>query len=295
MRLLIGHKWAVRAVAYAPHDPTLLATGSDDRTVRLWDLRTGEAQALTHAGTGPVLALAFAPDGGRLAVGGGRIVVWNVDLARVVAEAEPAPGVTFALSYRPNGATLLAALLGSSQRPDHAGGLFVWRPDGRPVGRPFTRLPITALAVGGDGKMAAATDDLWVFLSYPSSARPKPPFRVPATIRCMAFAPRAEQPTLVLGQGKAVELRRAADGELLLKCSGHKGLVQTLAFAPDGRTFLSGAADGTVRRWDTVSGRQLAAWQWEVGPVNAVAVAPDGQTAACGGDKSAVVVWDLDA
>ena len=70
--------------------------------------------------------------------------------------------------------------------------------------------------------------------------------------------------------------------------------MQTLAFAPDGRTFLSGAADGTVRLWETVSGKQLAAWQWEIGPVNAVAVSPDGLTAACGGDKSAVVVWDLD-
>jgi WD40 repeat protein len=71
--------------------------------------------------------------------------------------------------------------------------------------------------------------------------------------------------------------------------------VQTLAFTPDGRTFLSGGADGTVRQWDTTSGRQVAAWRWEIGPINAVAVAPDGQTAACGGDKSAVVVWDLDA
>jgi WD40 repeat protein len=76
---------------------------------------------------------------------------------------------------------------------------------------------------------------------------------------------------------------------------GHTGLVGALAFAPDGRTLLSGSPDRTVRCWDVASGRELAAYDWQLGQVATVAFAPDGLTAAAAGEGGAIALWDVEA
>ena len=65
---LEGHGSAVGSVVFSP-DGTRLATGSDDRTARLWDLATGAETARLEGHEGAVMSVAFSPDGTRLATG----------------------------------------------------------------------------------------------------------------------------------------------------------------------------------------------------------------------------------
>lgn len=75
-----GHKGLVTAIAFSP-DGQILASGSWDETVRLWESDTGQEIGTYRWPTGKVYALAFSPDGTRLAAAGqtGRIVVWDRD------------------------------------------------------------------------------------------------------------------------------------------------------------------------------------------------------------------------
>ena len=52
-----------------------LASGAVDRTVRLWDVATGQGKGALSTGT---LSVAFSPDGMTLASGGGGILLWDV-------------------------------------------------------------------------------------------------------------------------------------------------------------------------------------------------------------------------
>jgi len=86
---LTGHDSWISRVQISPDD-SLIASGSNDGTVRLWNLETGEEIAVLTGYTDTVWALDFSPDGRLLATAGedGRILIWDVESQSLVREIE---------------------------------------------------------------------------------------------------------------------------------------------------------------------------------------------------------------
>jgi hypothetical protein len=78
------------------------------------------------------------------------------------------------------------------------------------------------------------------------------------------------------GMDGSVRLWDTDSGEELCRCSGHRSMVDCVAFSPDGRRALSGSDDGTVRLWDLESGRQLCVFRGHRSGVREVAFSADG-------------------
>ena len=84
---------------------------------------------------------------------------------------------------------------------------------------------------------------------------------------------------------------RAPAGEMDLR--GHRGAVQGLSFAPDGRRLASGGADGQLRVWDMTHGVAIASRNAHTGGVYCVAVSPTSKSIATGGKDDTVRVWSM--
>ena len=78
INLLAGHTDSVNAMAYSPDSQTL-ASGSSDKTIRLWDAVTGEHKQTLEGHTGEIRSIVYTPDGHTLASGSwsGEIRLWD--------------------------------------------------------------------------------------------------------------------------------------------------------------------------------------------------------------------------
>jgi WD40 repeat protein len=312
MLTLRGHTAPVWALAYSP-DGRLLASGSADRTLRLWDMTERREIAVLRGHLNTVVGVAFSPDSSLLAsVARDKYArLWDVPAQ---PPRPPLPRQTLpctSVAFFPDGRSLATStgvitclaisrdgiLAAGSGYPmfEGRGAVRVWDVE---AGTASAVLELTDMGhwsasyprerqreeLGGSIRVVK----LW----HPGSDRRLPELPQRHPVGAVAFSPDGS--LLASGAGRTTTLWDAATGGKRAVVEGHAQEVSALAFTADGLALLSGSIDRSVRLWDVASGRAQASYGWRAGKVYAVAVSPDGLTAAAAGDASEIVVWDME-
>ncbi len=101
---------------------------------------------------------------------------------------------------------------------------------------------------------------------------------------------RSGSSVLVGTRGGAITIVNSTTGALVTKIDAHAGSVADLVVAPDGETFVTASADGSVREWRLPGGESLRVLVDGDAPMDAVVFHPDGSRIFAGGDGGAIRV-----
>ena len=112
---LLGHTFAVNDIAFHPH-ADLVATGGD-RTVRLWNPRSGQAVMVLRPEIGPIPSVAFTPDGRHLAAACCRIVMYRLENLGALRPLVGHRDTIDALAFDPEEARAVLRFLGWQRDP----------------------------------------------------------------------------------------------------------------------------------------------------------------------------------
>ncbi len=288
LRRFEGHKAKVACVAFS-RDGRYALSGSEDGTVRLWDVETGNQVRTFGGSTGEVKTVAFSPDGSRALSGGtDGLWLWDVENGRQIRRLQV--GLTIdCVAFTSDGRR---AVSGGAR-----GSLQTWMlPEGRAA------FGTSNLGWGSIHCLAYSPDDRFILfvpddgLVHLGSVRDEKeigkPLRNTSAVLSVAYSPDGHE--FATGSaGKGIRVWDTRTGRQVSFLKGHTGPVTSVAFSPNGRQILSGSEDKTVRLWNAKSGQELHRFSWHTDKVWSVAFSPDGHRALSGSSDKTMRLWAL--
>ena len=290
--LLLGHgSGGVSAVAFSP-DNQLLASGSRDKTIRLWDPHTGQHKATFTGHQDAVYSVAFSPNGQKLVSGGEdeTIRLWDVATGELL--------LTFA--GHAGGVSNVMYSSDSEMLASHGwdGTIHLWDSNTGEFLRSLTRHTgkIYSIAYSPDGTiLASGAEDGTIRLWETNTGQLKATLTAATDgegVNSVLFSPNGQ--TFVSNNygDDEIQFWDVASGQRLKTITSPKDTTDNIVFSPDGNTLANAGRDGTIRFWDVATTKPIRILTGYAQMFRDMVYSPDGSKIAVWSSDGSIRLWD---
>ncbi|MEQ9237690.1 TIR domain-containing protein [Coleofasciculus sp. E2-BRE-01] len=279
---LTGHQDDIHSLTFSP-DGKMIASGSADNTIKLWNLQGQELHTLKgHKDW--VISLAFSPNGKMIASASWdrTAKLWNLQGELLYTFKGHQEGVT-SIAFSPDGKMIASASADKIIK--------LWNLQGQ-VLHTFKghESKVRSVAFSPDGKtIASASEDKTIKLWNLQGKELHTLKGHESTVYSVAFS--SDGKTIASASADKTVRLWNLQGQQLHTLTGHENDVHSLAFSPDGKIIASASWDRTIKLWN-LQGQQLHTLSRHADGLNCVTFSPDGKTIAAGSWDSTIELWN---
>ena len=291
--ILSEHTGVVSAVTITP-DGTKAVSGSYDKTIRVWDINSGQCILTLRGHTNGVSAVTITPDGTKIisASHDKTLKVWDINSGQCILTLRGHTNGVSAVTITPDGTK---AVSGSKD-----GDLIVWDLNS---GKKVQIMDVDSVVIYGveitpDGtKAVSGSKDgdliVWDLNSGKKVLAIRSHSGWRSAISSVVITPDGKK-AISASWDKTLKVWDINSGQELLTLRGHTNGVSAVTITPDGTKIISASHDKTLKVWDINSGQELLTLRGHTEYVSAVTITPDGTKAVSGSNDKTIRVWKFD-
>jgi WD40 repeat protein/uncharacterized protein YecT (DUF1311 family) len=242
-----------------------------------------------EAHDGPILGVAFSPDGARVATSSAdqTAIVWDVTTGKASQTLRGHVKAVQSVAFSPDGARVITASEDNTAR--------IWdAATGGEIGVPLRHAAgVNSAAFSPDGSRIVTASDDAARIWEGATAKEIVALRGHTSlVNSAKFSPDGSR-IVTASADKTARIWDARTGRPLLSFVGHQDAIISACFTPDGSLIVTASADKTARIWDARTGAVILELRGHTDAVSGVASSPDGSRIVTASADNTARVWDV--